>query len=190
MSQKSVNSEEASRCRLLLLTGASWPKRPLPGLPGLAGLIACQDATAWQPIAENLNVACFLKDDYGSAVQLGLDGAVVTNLRDIDQARKQLGDNAVIGAWIRVSRHDAMLAGEAGADYVIVGSPIETITAELLDFVTWWQDVTVLPVAIACAPDAANIGIQAGADFVVVDLDNLGPEAEAGLVRAFAPPSF
>ncbi|HIE71875.1 MAG TPA: hypothetical protein EYP98_17775, partial [Planctomycetes bacterium] len=56
------------------------------------------------------------------AQRLGLDGVHLTDgSRSVRVARKELGPDAIVGAFCGTSRHDGMVAGEAGADYVALG---------------------------------------------------------------------
>jgi thiamine-phosphate pyrophosphorylase len=79
-----------------------------------------------------------------------------------------LGADALIGAACGRSRHDAMVAGEDGADYVTFGGDAETV-AELC---AWWAELFTLP----CAADLRGTDgeglaemVAAGADFVALD---------------------
>ena len=90
-------------------------------------------------------------------------------------ARATLGERYVVGADAGRSRHDAMVLGEAGADYVAFGIPAhveDRTTAEhrQCDLIAWWSEIF----EVACVasdverPDQANHLAQAGADFICV----------------------
>jgi thiamine-phosphate pyrophosphorylase len=90
-------------------------------------------------------------------------------------ARKLVGPDRIVGVTCHASRHLAMEAGEAGADYVAFGAfyktdtknPISSATPEL---VSWWSALFELPcVAIGgiTADNAAPL-VRAGADFLAV----------------------
>ncbi|GIR10519.1 MAG: hypothetical protein CM15mP21_7810 [Hyphomicrobiales bacterium] len=92
---------------------------------------------------------------------------------DYRQARTLLGDKAIIGVTCHASRHLAMLAGDAGADYVAFGAfstpkPKTQRTTEP-DILTWWQEVMEPPcVAIGgITPENGDIG-RRRADFLAV----------------------
>src|SRR4028118_212806 len=54
--------------------------------------------------------------------RLGLDGVPLLDAaRSVRKVRKDLGDDAIVGAFCHASRHDGMTAGELGADYVSFG---------------------------------------------------------------------
>ena len=94
---------------------------------------------------------------------------------DPREARAQLGPNAQIGVTCHGSRHLAMEAGEAGADYVAFGAfyPTTTKTVEhMAEPVTlsWWSTLFEMPcVAIGgITPENAAPLAAAGADFIAV----------------------
>jgi len=86
-----------------------------------------------------------------------------------------LGREAQIGVTCHASRHLAMEAGEAGADYVAFGAffPSPTKASEHraeTELLTWWQNLMEIPcVAIGgITPDNCLPLVQAGADFLAV----------------------
>jgi len=110
---------------------------------------------------------------------------------DVREAREMLGREAQIGVTCHASRHLAMEAGEAGADYVAFGAffPSETKASEHrpeLATLTWWQQIFEIPcVAIGgITPENCGPLVSAGADFLAVSHAVwAGDEAEA--VMAF-----
>lgn len=119
-------------------------------------------------------------------VHLGMDDM------DIAEARDFVGPDMVIGATCKNSRHHAMIAGEAGADYVAFGAfystetKANTTTAEP-ETLTWCQMFLTLPcVAIGgITLDNAAPLISAGADFLAVSSGvwnhNDGPAAAVAM---------
>lgn len=83
--------------------------------------------------------------------KLGLDGVhLLDGARSVRYVRKEIGAEAVIGAFCGPSRHDGMNAGESGADYVALGPVGETSlgdgqTAETEAF-EWWSKMIELPI--------------------------------------------
>jgi thiamine-phosphate pyrophosphorylase len=113
---------------------------------------------------------------------------------DPRDARRTLGPDAQIGVTCHGSRHLAMEAGEAGADYVAFGAFYPTTTKLVshhadLSLLGWWSTIFELPcVAIGgITADNARPLIEAGADFIAVS----GAVWESGdpvaAVRRFAP---
>jgi len=144
-------------------------------------------------ICRTRDVAFIVNDSIALARRLGADG-VHLGQQDgsVREARDTLGRDAQIGVTCHASRHLAMEAGEAGADYVAFGAffPSETKASEHrpdLELLTWWQNLMEIPcVAIGgitpgnCAPL-----VEAGADFLAVSGAVWGGD-EAEAVRAFA----
>src|SRR3546814_10631218 len=105
----------------------------------------------------------------GDGVQLGQgDG-------EPKEARRLLGPDAQIGITCHNSRHFAMEAGEAGADYVAFGAFFPTTTKAVehradLDILTWWQGLFELPCVAIGGITPANAGslVDAGPDFLAV----------------------
>ena len=146
------------------------------------------------PLAQQHNVAVLLNDRPDLARDLGCDGVHIgQNDMDYRQARTLLGENAIIGVTCHASRHLAMLAGDAGADYVAFGAFFDTKTKDTiarpsLDILTWWQEVMEPPcVAIGgITPENGGTLAAAGADFLAVSGGVWQhPEGPVAAVRAF-----
>lgn len=103
----------------------------------------------------------------------GADGAHLTGVEALESALPTLKPKYIAGAGGLPSRHDAMAAGEAGADYVMFGDPDEAgerpAFAAIVERVAWWADVFEIP-CVAYADRLEDIGplAAAGADFVAV----------------------
>ena len=129
-----------------------------------------------QEICAAHDVAFIVNDSISLAKRLTADG-VHLGQEDGDprEAREALGKNAQIGVTCHNSRHLAMEAAEAGADYVAFGAYYSTNTKDVehvaeLDTLQKWSMVTEIPcVAIGgITPENAGPLIQAGADFLAV----------------------
>jgi len=129
-----------------------------------------------QPIAQRRGVAFLLNDRPDLAAQAGCDGVHVGQEdAPYKEARRRLGTDRIVGVTCHDSRHLAIDAAEAGADYVAFGAFFPTTTKPSryrasLDLLAWWSEVMTVPsVAIGgitpqnCAPLVA-----AGADFLAV----------------------
>jgi thiamine-phosphate pyrophosphorylase len=137
---------------------------------------AARLAEPLQRICEAREVAFIVNDDMALAKRLGADG-VHLGQEDGDprEARALLGPTAQIGVTCHDSRHLAMEAGEAGADYVAFGAFFPTSTKETLhrpepSILGWWSAVFELPsVAIGgITPENGRVLVEAGADFLAV----------------------
>jgi thiamine-phosphate pyrophosphorylase len=133
-------------------------------------------AKALFPMAQDLGVACLVNDRPDLAKQAGADGVHIGQSDgSVSQARKAIGSDGVLGVTCHDSRHLAMEAAEAGADYVAFGAFFETATKAAparanLDILSWWQEIMEIPcVAIGgITPDNGSELVRAGADFLAV----------------------
>lgn len=138
-------------------------------------------------------VAFIVNDSVSLAKRLGADGVHLGQSDgDIREARALLGPSAQIGKTCHDSRHLAMEAGEAGADYVAFGAFYPT-TTKPSDYrpepsiLSWWSTVFEIPcVAIGgITPENARPLVEAGADFIAVCQAVWGKQNPAAAVRAF-----
>jgi len=148
-----------------------------------------------QAICAERQVAFIVNDDMGLAKRIGADG-VHLGQEDGDprEARALLGPNAQIGVTCHDSRHLAMEAGEAGADYVAFGAFFPTSTKDVKhraepSILGWWATLFELPsVAIGgVTPDNGGELVRAGADFLAVSGAVWNAEDPAAVVAAFQP---
>ena len=118
----------------------------------------------------------------------GADGAHLAGPDALRAAVPQLKPDYIAGAGGLRSRHDAMVAAEAGADYVMFGEPDAAghrpSHNAVVDRIAWWAEVFEIPcVAYATALDDIDALVAAGADFVAVGdavfEDPRGPSAAA-----------
>ena len=156
---------------------------------------AARLAEPLQAICAAHEVAFIVNDGVALAKRLKADGVHLgQGDGDPKEARRLLGPEAQIGVTCHDSRHLAMEAGEAGADYVAFGAFFPTTTKAVEhhpepEILTWWQGLFELPcVAIGgITADNARILVEAGADFLAVSGGVWAhPEGPAAAVRAFA----
>jgi thiamine-phosphate pyrophosphorylase len=103
----------------------------------------------------------------------GGDGAHLTGIAAFIDALSQLKPERITGAGGLASRHDAMLAAEQGADYVMFGEPDATggrpTFSAIEERVAWWAEVFEIPCAgYAASTDEIAPLVAAGADFVAL----------------------
>lgn len=148
-----------------------------------------------QALCAERDVAFIVNDSVALAKRLGADGVHLgQDDGDPREARAVLGPDAQIGVTCHDSRHLAMEAGEAGADYVAFGSFYPTTTKQVShrpdpSILAWWGTMFELPsVAIGgITPLNAAPLVAAGADFLAVSAGVWAhPDGEAAAVRAFA----
>jgi thiamine-phosphate pyrophosphorylase len=194
---------EASRARLMLVT-------PPVGAPdaladALARALSAADVAAVvarladadeRTLIERARTMCKVVQPAGAALVIdghaglvaraGADGAHLSGIAALDAAIGTLKPERIAGCGGLNSRHDAMLAAEAGADYVMFGEPDEAghrpAFAAVEERVLWWAEVFEVPcVAFARDCSEAERLALAGADFVAlgawVFADARGPAA-------------
>ena len=153
---------------------------------------AARLAEPLQKICAARDVAFIVNDSIALAKRLGADG-VHLGQQDgtVNEARDALGRQAQIGVTCHASRHLAMEAGEAGADYVAFGAffPSETKATEHRpepELLTWWQSLFEIPcVAIGgITPSNCASLVTAGADFLAVSHAVWGGD-EVAAIRSF-----
>ena len=122
----------------------------------------------------------------------GADGAHLSGVEKFAAALALLKPERIAGAGVLRSRHDAMLAGEAGADYVMFGEPDRNgrrpSFEELQERLTWWADLLEIPcVAYAAGKEEVAPLVRTGADFIALgDWIWSAPEGAAKAVAAAA----
>ena len=159
---------------------------------GLDEHAAARLAEPLQRICADRDVAFIVNDSIALAKRLGADGVHLgQDDGDPREARERLGRNAQIGVTCHDSRHMAMEAGEAGADYVAFGAFFPSATKDAkfhatLDLLEWWQGIFELPCVAIGGITPQNCGpiVQAGADFLAVSYAVWGGD-EAAAVAAF-----
>ncbi len=147
-----------------------------------------------QRICADAGVAFIVNDSMQLAKRLGADGVHLGQQDgDVREARALLGPSAQIGKTCHDSRHLAMEAGEAGADYVAFGAFYPTTTKPSNyrpepSILTWWSTLFEIPcVAIGgITPDNVKPLVDAGADFLAVCHAVWGKDDPAAAARAFA----
>jgi len=130
-------------------------------------LINCIKALA--PIAQDAGAALLIDGHADLVARGGADGAHLTGIDAFNATRDQLKPDRIAGTGGLATRHDVMLAAEAGADYVMFGGP-DIEFAATKDRVTWCAEVFELP-CVAYARSGIEIGplVAAGADFIALD---------------------
>jgi thiamine-phosphate pyrophosphorylase len=139
-------------------------------------------------IVQERDVALILDGHPELVARAGADGAHLTGLDAFDSAAGRLKPDRIAGAGGFETRHEAMLAAERGADYILFGEPDadghRPSLASVCERVNWWSDVFEIP-CIAYAGDLQDIPalVAAGADFVAIGgsvfSDPRGPRAMA-----------
>src|SRR5262245_17242575 len=171
-------------------------------LPDAAEPALIQYIEAIVPALQRKGIAVLLDGHAELVARTGADGAHLTGIAAISAAVASLKPERIAGAGGLATRHDAMLAAEAGADYVMFGEPAfgggdfeshkaagsRPPFAAVVERIAWWADVFEPPcVGYAESLDEVAALAAAGADFVAlgsfVFSDSRGPSV---MIRAAA----
>ena len=128
------------------------------------------------PIAHAHDVAFILNDRPDLAARLSCDGVHVGQEdAPYSEARRLIGPDRTVGVTCKASRHLAIEAAEAGADYVAFGAFFGSTTKATTtrtdpEILAWWSEVMTVPcVAIGgITPDNCGPLVEAGADFLCI----------------------
>ncbi len=207
---ESFGDDGEPRCRVYLVTPpafapAAFADRLAEALDG--GDVACvqlrlkgadddavrEAAQLLMPVCRAREVAFIINDRPDLAAELDADGVHIgQDDADYAAARRLVGDDRIVGVTCHDSRHLAMTAAEAGADYVAFGAFYATGTKapktraepEILE---WWSEFMVVPCVAIGGITAANCAplVAAGADFLAVVAGVWDhPDGPAAAVRA------
>jgi thiamine-phosphate pyrophosphorylase len=151
-------------------------------------------ADALLPVTQRAGAAFILNDRPDLAARLGADGVHVGQEdASYADARAAMGRDRIVGVTCHDSRHLAIEAAEAGADYVAFGAFFPTQTKEPKtraepELLQWWSGTMVVPcVAIGgITVDNCKVLIDAGVDFLAVAAGVWDyPQGPAAAVKAF-----
>ncbi len=132
---------------------------------------------ACRVVAHQRDVAIVIENHVLMVERLGLDGVHLTDgARSVRKVRKDLGEDAIVGAFCGVTRHEGMSAGEAGADYAAFGPVGETHLGkgDRADFelFEWWSQMIEVP----CIAEGALTAELVGKFGPVTDFFGVGEE--------------
>ncbi|MFN4156500.1 MAG: thiamine phosphate synthase [Paracoccaceae bacterium] len=102
-------------------------------------------------LAHARDVAVVIESHLLLVERLGLDGVHLTDGgRSVRKARKDLGADAIVGAYCGTTRHEGISAGEGGADYVAFGPLGQSTLGQGqqadFDLFEWWSEMIEVPV--------------------------------------------
>lgn len=149
-------------------------------------------AEALVPIAQAHGVAALVADDTRAMGRSKADGLhVQTGAAALADAAGKLQPKSIVGAGNLKTRHEAMAAGEAGADYVLFGmldlpedpSPHR----KTMDLGAWWADLFEPPCVLLAGTEIESVEdcARTGCDFVGVRATVWDhPDGPAAAIRA------
>jgi len=172
--------------RLAQALGAADVAAVLLPLPGDDERGRLDRARLLAPVIQTPGAAFLLEGPPEMVARAGADGAHFPGVDALRSAAATLQPDRIAGCGGLTARHDAMLAGEAGADYVLFGEPDRQggrpSFAAVTERVAWWAELFEVP-CVGYAASLAEVGLLArvGADFVAVGdcifADARGPAA-------------
>jgi thiamine-phosphate pyrophosphorylase len=148
-----------------------------------------------RPIVQKHDAAFLMNDRPDLALACGCDGVHVgPEDTPYAEARALLGPERIVGVTCRDSRHEAIEAAEAGADYVAFGAFFPTQTKEAkakaeIELLRWWSEIMTVPCVAIGGINPANCAplVAAGADFLaVVSAVWDHPQGPGAAVKEFA----
>jgi len=147
-------------------------------------------------LVQNAGAAVLLDGDVDLVARAGADGAHLRGIDAFTDALPRLKPDRIAGGGNLDSRHDAMIAAEAGADYLMFGDPDAGVAhserpdlAATVERVAWWAEVFEAPcVAWVASIDEIAPLVAAGADFIALgDWIWREPQRTAAIVAQAAP---
>lgn len=125
------------------------------------------------PAIQDTGAALLLDGHADLVARAGADGAHLTGIAEFSEAIEQLKPERIVGVGGLSTRHDAMVAADAGADYVMFGEPGDDgkrpAFSAIEERIGWWAEVFEAPcVGYAAAPEEVAALVKAGADFVAL----------------------
>ena len=124
---------------------------------------------ALAPAVQNAGAALLIDGHSELVARAGADGAHLGGITALEEALPSLKPDRIAGIGGLETRHDAMVAAESGADYVMFGDNARPSIEALIERVSWWTQVFEIPcVAYATALDEIAPLVDAGAEFIAV----------------------
>jgi thiamine-phosphate pyrophosphorylase len=127
-------------------------------------------------VAQARNVAFLMNDRPDLALATGCDGVHVGQEdASYEEARRLLGLGRIVGVTCHASRHLAMEAAEAGADYVAFGAFFPSASKRAQhhaepEILRWWSEIMEVPAVAIGGITTANCPplVASGVDFLAV----------------------
>lgn len=147
-------------------------------------------ADALREVAHARDIPLVIEGHVLMVGRLGLDGVHLPDAaRSVRKVRKDLGPDAIVGAFCGASRHDGMTAGELGADYVSFGPVGSTSLGDGRqagrDLFEWWSEMIEVPVIAEGALDEDLVrSLAPVTDFFAFGAEVWGAEDPAARLKS------
>ncbi|HWA17613.1 MAG TPA: thiamine phosphate synthase [Devosia sp.] len=145
-------------------------------------------AKAVIPVAQDAGVAVLIEGDPGLVRVLGADGLhVAGDVAAVKAAITALKPQFIVGAAGIASRHDAMIKGELGPDYVFFGPSHGPRDPEQREMARWWAEVMTVPAVLSDTAATAESASSDGCEFISLG-ESLwsAPEGAGARLKAIA----
>lgn len=122
---------------------------------------------------------------YGAVPEKGDGVHILEGFSDLREAVKKFQPQQIVGAGGAANRHEAMVKGECGPDYLLFGDPFERNLqppAPMLDLAAWWAGLFEIPCVAMAGPSREGLqkAVATGAEFIGLNhfvwSHELGPE--------------
>jgi thiamine-phosphate pyrophosphorylase len=125
------------------------------------------------PLVQERGAALILEGHADLVARGGADGAHLMSISQFTEALDKLKPDRIAGAGGLLTKHDAMLAAEQNADYVMFGEPDKNARRPPFDAIeeriNWWAEVFETPcVGVAASLEEVAPLVKAGADFIAL----------------------
>ena len=124
------------------------------------------------PTVQDKGAALLLDGHAQLVARAGADGAHLNGIEALTAAISILKPDYIAGCGGLGSRHEAMVAGEAGADYLMFGDMGlggRRTSGDVAERVAWWAELFQVPcMGFAGSLDEVEALVAAGADFVAL----------------------
>ena len=130
-------------------------------------------AKAIAPLVQDKGAALLIEVCVDLVVRAGADGVHVRGMTAFDEAIERLKPERIVGVGGLATRHDSMVAAEAGADYLMFGEPdergVRPAFEAIEERIVWWAELFEIPcIGYAASIDEIPPLVTAGADFVAL----------------------
>lgn len=151
-------------------------------------------ADALRLVTHARDVALVIEKHVLLVERLGLDGVHLTDgARSLRKVRKDLGDDAIIGAFCGTTRHEGISAAEAGADYAAFGpigeTPLGDGSRADFELFEWWSEMIEMPIVAEGALTTALVEkLGPVTDFFGVGEEIWGSDTPSAALKALLAP--
>ncbi len=142
-------------------------------------------ADTLREVCHAADVAIVIDDHFRMVQPLGLDGVHLTDgSRHVRDARKELGNDAIVGAFCGASKHAGLTAAEIGTDYISFGplaaGALGSGEVAEVELFRWWSQMIEVPLVAEGNATVEGIrGVKEYIDFLTVGEEIWSDEAGA-----------